>query len=120
MSVAHKMQLARIAEITCVSERTVRWYLHLFHTTGDVQPIKGYYGRQPLFGDYEQLTLLRLILENTGIFLHEIQEKLHEEFGVYGQHTNYLPNSTAYGVYKKGYPPCSFADIGHPKGTVHE
>ena len=82
MSVAHKMSLARIAEITCVSERTVRRYLHLFHTTGDVQPIKRRYGPQPLFGDFEQLTLLRLILENTGIFLHEIQDKLHEEFGV--------------------------------------
>ena len=33
MSVAHKKSLARIAEVTCLSERTVRQCLHLFHTT---------------------------------------------------------------------------------------
>ena len=76
MSVAHKMSLARIAENTCLSERTVRRYLHLFNTTGDVQPRRRRYGPLPLFGDFEQLTLLGLILDNTGIFL------LYEEFGV--------------------------------------
>lgn len=40
------------------------------------------YGPQPLFGDYERLTLLRLILEHTGIYLHELQDKLYDHFGV--------------------------------------
>ena len=35
-----------------------------------------------LFGEYEQLTLLRLILENPGIYLHEIQQQLFHMFGV--------------------------------------
>ena len=78
----YKMSLATIAEITRLSERTVRWYLQLFHTTGDMQPRKCHYGPQLFFGDFEQLTLLRLIRENTAIFLHETQEKLHEEFRV--------------------------------------
>ena len=82
MSIAHKQPSAKIAELTSLSERTVRRYLHLFQTTGDVEPKRRRYGPIPLFGDFEQLTLLRLILENTGIYLSEIQEKLQEEFGV--------------------------------------
>ena len=82
MSIAHKHPSAKIAELTSLSERTVRRYLHLFQTTGDVEPKRRRYGSIPLFGDFEQLTLLRLILQNTGIYLSEIQEKLQEEFGV--------------------------------------
>ena len=63
MSIAHKHPSAKIAELTSLSERTVRRYLHLFQTTGDVEPKRRRYGSIPLFGDFEQLTLLRLILQ---------------------------------------------------------
>ena len=33
-------------------------------------------------GDFEQLVLLRIICENTGMYLHEIQAKLLAAFGV--------------------------------------
>ena len=42
-------------------------------------------------GDFEQLTLLRLILENPGIYLQELQDELLDIFGVLiGQCTYYL------------------------------
>lgn len=51
--------LAEIADLFCVSERTVRRYIHLFHQTGDVQPNDGgKHGPQRLLGDHEQLILL--------------------------------------------------------------
>ena len=81
-SIVHKIQPATIARQMCISVRSVRRYLRLFQQTSDVEPQKQCHGPQPLLGDFEQLILLRLIGENTGIYLHELQEKLHSLFGV--------------------------------------
>ena len=56
--------------------------MKLFEQTGDVEPKTQRHGPQLLLGDFEQLTLLRLILENTGIYLYELQDKLCDMFGV--------------------------------------
>ena len=53
-----------IGQQLSVSERTMRRYLKMFKNTGDVKPHSHRSGPLRLFGDYEQLTLLRLILEN--------------------------------------------------------
>ena len=65
-----------------VSTRTVTRYLTLFQQTGDIVPKTGCHGPKRLLGDYEQLVLLRIILEHPGIYLEEIQSKLFETFGV--------------------------------------
>ena len=52
-----------IGQQLSVSERTVRRYLKMFEETGDVKPRLRRSGPLRLFGEYEQLTLLRLILE---------------------------------------------------------
>ena len=82
LSMAHKMTPSAISQQMCISERSVRRYLRLFELTGDVQPKSQYHGPQPLLGEFEQLTLLRLIAENTGIYLHKLQEELRGLFGV--------------------------------------
>ena len=66
----------------CISERSVRYYLKLFQLTGDVKPKSQCYGPQPLLGEFKQLTLLRMVAENAGIYSHELQDKLHDLFGV--------------------------------------
>ena len=73
---------ARIAQLMSVSERTVWRYISLFNRTGDVQPQKRRNGPRMLMGDFEQITLLRLILENPGIYLDELQDRLLAIFGV--------------------------------------
>lgn len=73
---------ARIARMLSVSKRTVWRYLSLFKRTGDVQPQKRRNGPRMLMGDFEQVTLLRLILENSGIYLQELQDELLCNFGV--------------------------------------
>ena len=40
------------------------------------------YGPHPLLDSYEQIVLLRLILEHPSIYLSEIQIKLFDMFGV--------------------------------------
>ena len=65
-----------IGQQLSVSEWTVRRYLKMFEETSDVKPQSCTSGPLHLFGEYEQLMLLRLILENLGIYLHEIQQQL--------------------------------------------
>ena len=59
-----------------VLSHTVARYVKLFNVTGDVLPRAH---RNGLLGEYEQLVLLRLILETPGIYLSQIQAKV---FGV--------------------------------------
>ena len=65
-----------------VSERTVWRYISLFERTGDVVPVERRNGPRMLMGEFEQLNLLRLILENPGIYLQELQDELFDIFGV--------------------------------------
>ena len=54
----------------------------MFEETGDVKPATYHHGPSLLLGDFEQLTLLRLILEHPGIYLHELQERLQSMFSM--------------------------------------
>ena len=82
LNLAHGESPAVISLKMCISEKSVRRYLKLFYTTGDVKPKTHKHGPPALLGDFEQLTLLRLILDNTGIYLHELQHMFYEIFGV--------------------------------------
>ena len=74
--------IATISKIFKVSERTVYRYISLFKQTGDVQPQEKTNGPRHLLGDFEQIIILRLILENPGIYLHELADELQDVFGV--------------------------------------
>ena len=65
-----------------VSERTVHRYLQLFRQTGDVEIRHRRDGPGKLLGNFEQLTLLRLVLTQPGLYLHELQEMLNDDYGV--------------------------------------
>ena len=75
------MSAGTISRQMCISERSVTRYPALFQQTGDV-PKTQRHGLERLLGDFEQLGLLQLILENTGIYLHELQERFYSRFGV--------------------------------------
>lgn len=80
--ISHKLAPSDIAHIMCISERTVWRYIALFEQTGDVKPATYHHGPPKLLGDFEQLTILRLIIQYPGIYLNELQEKVMECFGV--------------------------------------
>ena len=74
MYTVFQLPIYDISHNLCVSEHTIRRYIRMFEQTGDVQPNTQQHGPSKLLGDYEQLVLLRIILENTGIYLAEIQK----------------------------------------------
>ena len=80
----HGFSSKEISDLLCLSERTVCRYITLFHQTGDVKPVSRDRRNRPrkLLGDFEQLQLLHLIIRHPGIYLHELQDKLREAFGV--------------------------------------
>ena len=82
MDLVHGMSASEISQLLCLSERTVQRYLSLFRQTGDVKPMERRNGPQKLLDEFEQLKLLSLILQYPGIYLHELQDKLQEAFGV--------------------------------------
>ena len=64
-----------------MSERTVRRYVRKFQQCGDVASVQDKNGPSLLLGPFEQLTLLRIILDCPGIYLREIQERLFQVYG---------------------------------------
>jgi transposase len=80
---AHHSSTAEIAHTFGVCQRTVRRYIRLFQRFGEVSSLQISHGPKPLLDDFEQLTLLELIMEYPGIYLKEIQIKLESVFGVY-------------------------------------
>ena len=54
----------------------------MFQRTGDVKPCSQQHGPRKLLGEFEQVLLLRLIINNPGVYLHEIQQEWIARFGV--------------------------------------
>ena len=71
-----------ISDLLNVSERTVHRYLQLFRQTGDVQIKHRRNGPEKLFGNFEQLILFSLVSTHPGVYLHELQEMLKDDYEV--------------------------------------
>ena len=80
--IVHYLSAANIAKQLCISKRTVRRYISSYETTGDVESRTYTHGPPKLLGDFEQLVLLKIIAEDVGLYLHEIQAKLLAMYGV--------------------------------------
>ena len=82
LHLVHHMTFKNISKLLFISEKTVRRYLRRFWQTGEMQPQAHRNGPAGIFGDYEKLILLRIVLAHPGIFLFEIKDMLQEHFGV--------------------------------------
>ena len=82
LSITYHYSSTQIAQFFNLSERTVRRYIATFQQTGDVEVKQHQHGPPKLLGEFEQLTLLQIILQNPGIYLQEVQTKLPNTFGV--------------------------------------
>ena len=71
-----------ISQLLCISEKTVRRYIASFLITGDIKPKSHRHGPPKLLGEFEQLVLLRIITNNPGIYLREIQLEWLRRFGI--------------------------------------
>ena len=110
LNLVHGFSSHEVSELLCLSERTVRCYLMLFHQTGDVKPVSRRNGAQRLLGDLEQLCLLQIVLRNRGIYLHEVQLQLQEAYGV-KIHVSTIIYTQVHGLHKAGYSPCCSTTI---------
>ena len=54
----------------------------MFRFTGDIKPLEYHHGPSKTLSDHDQIMILRLISENPGIYLHELQTKLLVEYGI--------------------------------------
>ena len=81
-----------IADLLCLSERTVRRYITLFHQT-DIKAVSYRNGRQK---DLEQLHLCQLILRNPCMKYNTNYEKLMVLESMFPQYVVPLSNPTCY------------------------
>ena len=56
--------------------------MKLFSLTGDIIPRQYHHGQHSLLGEFEQLALLRLIIDNPGIYIAELQDRLLARFAI--------------------------------------
>lgn len=79
---AHNLDVTEISQYLSISTSSVYRFIELFYQSGDVKPRSYCHGPPKLLGDLEQLILLRLVVNNPGIYLSEIQASLLSRFGV--------------------------------------
>ena len=76
------MSYAEIADIILfMSKQSVHRYVHLYQSTGDVDPMKQRHGPKQLLNDLEQITVLQSLIDRPGICLNELQQRLNDVTG---------------------------------------
>ena len=83
LSITQGFSAYDISKFLCISKRSVYRYLARFDKDGDVRPSIYQHGPSKLLGELEQLVLLRIITNNPGIYLSEVESKLFDKFGVH-------------------------------------
>ena len=77
------MNYSEVSKMLFISERSVRRYVALFFSTGNVDPEKQRHGPQCLLSDFEQTIVLQWLIENPSIYLIELQKKLFDTTGTW-------------------------------------
>lgn len=71
-----KKSVEEVALLLCVNTRTVQRYTEKFMATSDVLPKAHKNGPDPELCEFEQLTLVNIVLARPGVYLHELQQEL--------------------------------------------
>ena len=103
VSLVHHTSPTDISKLLNVCSRTDARYVDLFNSTGDVVPRARSNGPHRLLGQYEQMVLLRLIVEVSGIYVSVIQEELHDRFGLKWALLLFAELWNPWGAADKGY-----------------
>lgn len=68
--------LAEISSELYVSTRTIERYVYLFNTTGDISPKLQRHGPLPAMSEFEEITLLEMLLNKPSMYLREVQQEI--------------------------------------------
>ena len=63
------LSYAEIGELLFMSERSIRRYVELYHSTGDVEGVKQKHGPDCLLTEFEQLNVLQSLIAKPNIYL---------------------------------------------------
>ena len=66
-----------------VCTRTVERFIYLFNTTGDISPKLQRHGPLPAMSEFEEVTLLEMLLSDPSLYLRKVQQKLETITGAY-------------------------------------
>ena len=75
--------MLKLVELLFMSEQSVRRYVELYHSTGDVDSVKQKHGPDCLLTEFEQLNVLQSIIAKPNIYLSELQEHLYDATGTW-------------------------------------
>ena len=76
------LSIAEISKLLFMCERSVRRYIELYHSTGDVECAKQT-GPKCMLTELEQLTVLQSLIAKPSIYLCELQEQLYDATGTW-------------------------------------
>jgi len=80
MVLVKKKSTDEVSELCCISKQSIRRYIRCFKLSGEVKPSDYQQGPCKLLNNLEQLALLQII-QDPGLYLHEIQSKLLNDVG---------------------------------------
>ena len=72
----HKRPVREISRLFYVNPRTVQRYIRLFYSTEDVSRKRQRHGPKPFMSEFEEVTMLELLLNNPSMYLCEVQHEL--------------------------------------------
>ena len=68
------MTYEEVSQMLFISERSIRRYVSLFLTTGNVEATKQRHGPQCLLSDFEQIIVLQALIDHPSMYLVELQK----------------------------------------------
>ena len=77
------MSYTEIADVLFISPRSVRRYVDLYLSTGELEPKKQRHGPEQLLSEFEQMTVLQSMVDNPGVYLTELQQQLYDTTGTW-------------------------------------
>lgn len=75
------MTLPEISEVLFMCVRSVQRYLCLFHSTGSVAPKQSSGGPAKVLSEFEEMTILQILVHYPSTTSHEVQSQLYEATG---------------------------------------
>ena len=72
-----------VNKVLFISEKSVGRYVDHFSSTGKVDPEKQRHGPECLLSEFEQTTVLQAMIDNTSVYLIELQNKRFDTTGTW-------------------------------------
>ena len=83
LAVVRGKSVQEIASVLFMCEKSVHRYLSLFHSTGSAAPKQHAGGVSKTLNEFEQFTVLQILIHHPTAYLHEVQEQLFQATGIW-------------------------------------